>query len=97
MNTNWLIAFPFEAFNERLLNSFKISSLELLLDTPVEQTISFEPFADQLVQKAGLYWPIENQETARSILRTAVERMIVNPLAKERGLNNLRNFKSKIG
>lgn len=78
--TDWMIAYHFLAFEEELLNDFKSSALEMLLDIPAEQRISFEPFADQLIQESGLYWPIEDQDSARSTLRTAVKRMVVQQL-----------------
>jgi hypothetical protein len=41
---------------------------------------SFETFADNLIEQSGLTWPIENQVSARTILHSAIERMVIDPL-----------------
>ena len=52
----------------------------LLLEYPPDFTIRFELFADQLIEAAGWIWPIADQEHARVILRSAVARMVIQPL-----------------
>ncbi len=78
--TNWVIASSFGYDDGYLPAGFPRLTLTYLLDLPVDALVSFEPFADRLIEAAKLIWPIENQEMAHSILRTVVERIVVNPL-----------------
>ena len=41
---------------------------------------SYETFADNLIKQSGLTWPIEDQVSARTILHSAIERMVIDPL-----------------
>jgi hypothetical protein len=77
---NWAIASPFEIEGDQFPTRFRELALNYLLDLPPGEPAPFEPFADRLVEDAGLVWPIENQDHARGILQTIVERTVVNPL-----------------
>jgi hypothetical protein len=81
-DTNWVIAFPFSGMADGLPHGFRDEVLVLLLECPPEKTIEFEPFADRLIRATGLIWPIEDQESAQNILRRAVRRMVIEPLAQ---------------
>jgi hypothetical protein len=78
--TNWVIASPFGYDDGYFPAGFTKITLTHLLDLPMNAPASYEPFADRLIEAAGLVWPIENQERAQSILRAVVERMVVDPL-----------------
>jgi hypothetical protein len=78
--TNWVIASPFGYDDGYLPAGFSRLTLTHLLDLLVDALVSFEPFADRLIEAAKLIWPTENQEMAHSILRTVIERVVVDPL-----------------
>ena len=59
---------------------FSRLTLKRLLDLPVGDRVSFEPFADRLIEDARLVWPIQDQDSARRILRAIIERIVINPL-----------------
>ena len=42
--------------------------------------MSFELFADQLIEDTGLSWPIQDQIYARTSLREVIEKMVAEPL-----------------
>jgi len=77
---NWLIAFPWAYGDGELPARFTGLARQHLLALPVGERVSFEPFADQLIQKAPLVWRIEDQDSARNILRSLVEKVVVGPL-----------------
>lgn len=78
--TNWVIAAPFGYQDGYLLTGFTTLTLSHLLDLPVDAPTSFASFADRLIEAAGLVWPVEDQESARSTLRVIVKRIVVDPL-----------------
>ena len=77
---DWTIAFPFTGFRNGLPAGFNRKTLTCLLELPVGKSSSFETFTDTLIQQSGLVWPIANQVSARNILHSAIERMVVDPL-----------------
>ena len=77
---NWLIAFPFQWMGESLLEGFRGKVQALLLEHHPNSAIRFELFSDHLIEAAGWEWPIADQEHTRIILRSAVERMVIQPL-----------------
>jgi hypothetical protein len=54
--------------------------LKHLLALPVGSGVSFEPFADRIIEDAGLIWPIQDQDSARQTLRAIIEHTVVNPM-----------------
>jgi hypothetical protein len=78
--TNWAIASPFDIREGHFAARFRVLALNHLLDLPPGEPAPFVPFADRLVEDAGLVWPIENQDHARGILQAIVEHTVVNPL-----------------
>jgi len=78
---NWLMAFPWAYSNGQLPYGFTDLTLKHLLALPAAESVSFEPFADELIRAAPLVWPIENQETVRAILRGLVGSVVIGPLA----------------
>ena len=79
---NWVIAAPFGYQDGYLPTGFTNLALTHLLDLPIETPVSFESFADRLIQAARLVWPVEDQEGARSTLRVTVKGMVVEPLVE---------------
>jgi pRiA4b ORF-3-like protein len=77
---NWVMAFPWAYGDGQLPYGFTALVLQRLLALPASDRVLFEPFADQLIQAAPLVWPIENQDTARDILRGLVRTVVIGPL-----------------
>lgn len=51
------------------------------MEQPVECRLSFETFADGLIDVVGLAMRMEDQDKARDILRVIVERILMDPLS----------------
>lgn len=80
--TNWGIAVPYGSDNYYRSGEVPYAALNLLLNQKVGQEQAYEPFADRLIAEVKMFWPIENQETARDILHSVIELMVINPLKK---------------
>lgn len=80
MQINWAIASPFEFKDGYLSPRFSGLALRHLLEMPVEEPVSFEPFADRIIEDARMVWPIQDQDSVRRILQTIIERMVIGPL-----------------
>ena len=78
---NWLIAYPFGGMGEELPPDLEQITLARLLSLPVNTSIPFEQFADELIQKAGLTWTAPSMTFARMSLHGAVRRMVIDILA----------------
>jgi len=79
---DWRIAFPVSGLERGLPSGFRDTSLAHLLHLPVGKSIPFYPFADRLVEATGLIWPIADQVSAKHILRSVVNRLIISPLVE---------------
>ncbi len=77
---DWTMGFPFSGFKAGLPIDFGQITLSCLLNMPAGKTNPYDVFADDLIKQSGLIWPIENQVSARDILHSAIERMVINPL-----------------
>jgi hypothetical protein len=77
---NWGICFPFSGLGDGPPPGFNRHALACLLALPVGEPVAFHSFADDLIKKSGFSWPIEDQTSAHNILRSAIERMVVDPL-----------------
>ena len=78
--TNWAIAFPYDFEDGYMPAEFSQLALKHLLEFPLGVPASFERFADQMIEDSRMVWPIENQDSARRILRSIIERTVINPL-----------------
>jgi hypothetical protein len=82
---DWLIAYPYTGMGDALPQFFNRYTLDELLALPAETYISFEKFADALIEKTGLTWGAPDNSIAMSIattaLRGSVSRMIIHILA----------------
>ena len=77
---NWAMASPWSYGDGEMPPGFTGMTLKRLLALPTGEPISFEPFADRLITEGPLVWPIQDQENARTILHSIVERVVVGPL-----------------
>jgi hypothetical protein len=78
---NWLVAYPFEGMGEALPPHFNLSTLDHLLSLPLESRVSFDPFADELIEDTKLTWGARDSTFATSLLRGSIARMVINILA----------------
>jgi hypothetical protein len=78
--TNWAIAFPFGYGDGYMPYGFPKLVTRQLLDLPGDSRAPFEAFADQIITKAGLIWPIQDQNSAHQILRSLIERVAIDPM-----------------
>ncbi len=81
-HTNWLIAYPVSGLGEQLSHHFVYTTLGFLLSLPVERPLSFEDFADGLIQRTGLKWRSPQQTRARNSLHSGIENMVVDILVR---------------
>ncbi|MFZ5909986.1 MAG: plasmid pRiA4b ORF-3 family protein [Chloroflexota bacterium] len=77
---DWRIAFPVSGLSQGLPNGFAEISLKRLRELSVDQAVSYQPFADQLIAEAHFTWPSLDQDVSKTIRRGAIERMVILPL-----------------
>jgi hypothetical protein len=78
--TNWAIASPYDFEGGYLPAGFSRLALNNLLDLPLGDPASFERFADRMIEDSRMVWPIRDEDRARRILRSLIERMVIDPL-----------------
>lgn len=78
--TDWRIAFPVSGLDRGLPSDFNKIILKSLLKLPVGKSISYEPFADQLIKETRFTWPSLDQTFVNDTMRSAIERMVILPL-----------------
>jgi len=79
-HTNWLIAVPFGAIGEGLPYAFELTTLDYLLELPVESPIEYERFADRLIFLTNLKWTAQDMTYARKLLHDSIENMVISIL-----------------
>jgi hypothetical protein len=77
---DWVIAFPMQGMGESLLPAFKSITRSHLLTLPVDARIPYETFADELIEETGMTWTSADPSFHRSILHTAVHRLVISVL-----------------
>jgi hypothetical protein len=77
---NWAVASPYEFEEGYMPAGFSRLTLKHLLVLPVGSGVSFEPFADRIIEDAQMIWPIQDQDSARQTLRAIIEHTVVNPM-----------------
>jgi len=80
--TDWILAFPFSGIGESLPEQFQSNALKLLIQQPGQTSIRYKPFADRLIKMSGLQWSEPGSENADMFLHSAVEHMLIDPLAE---------------
>jgi len=78
---DWRIAYNFSGFSRGIPYEFTTDTLASVRELSFDQSYPFESFADFLLAKIGLVWPVEDQDRARRILHWMIQRMLVEPLA----------------
>ena len=77
---NWLVAFPMGGIGETLPDLFERVTLTRLRANRTGTEVSFDEFADALIQKTGITWTAPDMTYARMSLHSAVERMVIRVL-----------------
>jgi hypothetical protein len=77
---NWLVAFPFEGMGEYLPDSFARVTLARLREIRVGTEVSFDDFADALIEKTGLTWTAPDMSYARQTLHSGIKQMVIDIL-----------------
>jgi hypothetical protein len=78
---NWLVAYPFEGMGDALPPFFNMVTLARLRSLPIRTRISFEEFADELIEETGLTWTAPDSSAATMLLRGSIARMVIYILA----------------
>lgn len=78
---NWLIAFPLKGMGDRLPYNFAETVGNHLLKQPAGEPVPFTPFADRLIEQAGLVWSSQDQTYAHRTLRSSINRMVIAQLS----------------
>lgn len=77
----WEIAFPVEGLANGLPANFKAQTLISLLELPVGESVSPDPFADDIIARSGMRWPSQDQRFVQGTMRTVVTRTVIYPMA----------------
>jgi len=78
---NWLIAYPVSGLGESLPPRLGQVTLAHLLSLPANTRITYERFADRLIEESGLTWTAPDISFARSLLHGAVRKIVIDVMA----------------
>jgi hypothetical protein len=88
-HTNWLIAAPFIEIDDYQTHFFGYTTLDLLLESPVETPIVYEGFADSLIQATVLKRYASNMVHGRESLHRSIERAVIDILHDFRAVERI--------
>jgi hypothetical protein len=74
---NWLVAYPFVGMGDALPPFFNLVTLARLRSLPIGTIISFEEFADGLIEETGLTWTAADSSDATMLLRGSIAQMVI--------------------
>jgi hypothetical protein len=80
VQTNWAIASPYGFEDVYMPPEFTRLALKQLLELPLGEPVSFDRFADRMIEGSRMVWAIQDQDNARRILRNIIERTVINPI-----------------
>jgi hypothetical protein len=75
---NWLVAFQIMGIGENLPPHFERSTLEHFLIQINENSISFDDFADSLIDQTGLTWFSQDKSFHNILLRGSIEHVVIH-------------------
>ena len=78
---NWLVAYPYEGMGDELPSAFNVTTLAHLRSLPTGTSISFQEFADGLIEETGLTWTAPDLSDATRLLRGSIKQMVIRILA----------------
>jgi hypothetical protein len=79
---DWTIAFPVSGLADGLPENFQPVVFNCLQELSDGENVPFEPFADRVIEQSGLTWPSIDQTNVQSIMRSVVERTVVDIMEK---------------
>ncbi|GAB4504813.1 MAG: hypothetical protein Fur0043_18070 [Anaerolineales bacterium] len=79
---DWRVAYQVTGLSDGLPRGFQETCLKRLLEVPLDRFVSFDAFADRLVEDTGLSWPSLDQSMTTDILRYVIERLLIEPMKK---------------
>ena len=79
---HWLVAYPFAGMGDDLPPFFNLATLARLSELPVGTSVSFKEFAGGLIEETGLTWRARESRFASTLLRSSIERMVIDILAR---------------
>jgi hypothetical protein len=79
---DWSESYQLTAIAEESLDSFKETSLDLLLEYDAEETVLYADFIERLIQEMALVPGMENRASAVILLTYGVQGMLIDPLVK---------------
>ncbi len=74
---NWLVAFQVMGIGDKLPQWFELITLEKLTLNTDNTIISFEKFADSLIEETGLTWTSQDTTYHQKLLRGAIEKIVI--------------------
>ena len=78
---NWLVAYPSKGMGDALPRDFEQVTLSCLRSHEIDKSISFEQFADDLINQTGLTWTAVDSNFKQMLLRGSIEMMIIRILS----------------
>jgi len=79
---DWTIAFPVSGLADGLPDNFQSVVFTSMQELPVGENAPFELFADRVIELSGLTWPSIDQTNVQFIMRSVVERTVVDIMEK---------------
>lgn len=77
---NWLVAYSYTGMGDALPDGFQQTALANLRLLPVGTDVSFDEFADKLIDETGLTWGAKNSSVATIALHGSIHRMVISML-----------------
>ena len=78
---NWLVAYPSTGMGDNLPRDFEQVTLSCLRSHEIDKSISFEQFADDLINQTGLTWTAVDSNFKQMLLRGSIQMMIIRILS----------------
>jgi hypothetical protein len=79
---NWIVRYSYEGMGRALPPGFSRVTLAGLRSLPGGVYVSFEEFADRLIARTGLRWPVQDRQIATIALHGAIRAMVIDLLAE---------------
>ncbi|MBS1248952.1 MAG: hypothetical protein MAG431_00522 [Chloroflexi bacterium] len=77
---NWAIAYPYTGMGDAPPDFFNYHVLDSLISLKPNLKISFEKFANEIIERTGMVWGAQDSEHVDIILQGAIERMVIGIL-----------------
>jgi len=95
--TSWEMGFQYFISDDLFPEGFEDSVREILMENPAGKRIEFISFADRLIQKNDLQWPIGDQKMGRTILHDIIGKIVIEPLVEFNVLSAVNEVSTEYG